>query len=183
MVRYIDQYDKQKLSFGVKEKSAIGIGIVVLISIYFMFFHVDRTPYGYAEIPEKLDNYLKSSLHYKDEYNSGKMVVIYYDERDKEYKYNGRFKDALNIAERSQKIDELYEFVEFQQLKNNILFDGKKGEEILKGEKLLKKTCRKFCVMNPKKKALYFYFEPQTRDAQYLESNLEKLEFWGMKLD
>ena len=54
MVRYIDQYDKQKLSFGVKEKSAIGIGIVVLISIYFMFFHVDRTPYGYAEIPEKL---------------------------------------------------------------------------------------------------------------------------------
>lgn len=183
MVRYIDQYDKQNLSFGVKEKSAIGIGIVVLISIYFMFFHVDRTPYGYAEIPEKLDNYLKQSDHYKNAYNSGKMIIIKYNENNDEYKYNPRFKDALDIAERSQKVADLYEFVNFKRLNNNILFDGKEGEIILKGEKLLKKNCRKFCIMNPKKKALYFYFEPQTRDAQYLESNLEKLEFWGMKLD
>lgn len=181
--KYVDNFDKKVVKLGVKEKASIAVGIFLVICFYFMFFHVDKTPYGYADIPEKLDKYLQSSKYYGNAYNGDKMLVLYYNPSDKEYSYYKVFKDSLDSARRNKKISDLYEFVPFQIIKNNILFDGKEGEIILKGEKQLKKACRRFCIVNPKKKALYFYFEPKSRDVQYLESNLEKLEFWGVKPD
>lgn len=179
--KYTEQFDKKDLKF--KDFIPVIAAVGMVIAIYFMFFHKDRTPYGYAEIPEKLDAYMKTSDYYSKAYNSGKMLVVYYSQRDKDCKYFKMFSDAIDTAERNKKVHDLYEFIPFQSLKNNVLFEGKKGEEILKGEKALKKACRSFCMINPKKKALYFYYQPKNRDVQYLESNLEKLEFWGIKLD
>lgn len=82
----------------------------------------------------------------------------------------------------NENMQELYEFQPYYRMRNTKLLDDD-ATSVLKGEKLLKKTCRKFCIMNRAKKQAYFYFEPKSRDIQYLQSNLEKLEFWGMKLD
>lgn len=181
--KYVDNFDKKVVRLGVKEKVSIVVAIFLIICFYFMFFRVDKTPYGYTEIPKKLDEYLSSSKHYSKAYTGDKMLVLYYNPADKEYSYYRVFSDSLASARRNKKISDLYEFVPFQIIKNNILFDGKAGEVILKGEKQLRKACRRFCIINPKKKSLYFYYEPKSRDVLYLESNLEKLEFWGVKLD
>ena len=149
-----------------------------------MFFYVDKTPYGYAEIPEEVITYLSGSgNYYASDYNSGKMMVLYMLQRDRKYNYPKRFQDALDAVQKVSDLEEIYNFHELQPYRNNILFEGEKGEKILKGEKALRKVCRSFCVVNPKKKALYFYFQPKDRDAQYLQENLEKLEFWGAKLN
>ena len=111
------------------------------------------------------------------------MLVLYTLKRDKKYKYPKQFQDALDVVMEMPELGKLYNFHELQVFRNNILFEGEKGEKILKGEKALRKVCRSFCVVNPAKKALYFYFEPKPRDAQYLQENLEKLEFWGAKLN
>ncbi len=179
---YVDSFNKKTLKLGVKEKISAAVGALVLVAGYFMFFHVDKTPYGYVDIPDKLDEYLKESSYYSSAYKSGKMVVFFYSDKDDTYKYEKTFKDNIERVQLIDKISNLYEFVNFRRLRNNILMEDD-GEKILKGEKLLKKTCRKFCIMNPKKKSLYFYFEPRPRDSQYLEGNLEKLEFWGIQPD
>ncbi len=181
---FINKFDKQVSTFGPKEIMAAIFFVVLCVIIYFTFFHVDRTPYGYTEISEELASYLAGSdSSYSEDYNSGKMLVLYLARRDKEYKYPKQFQDALDVAIDDSEMGELYNFRELQILRNNILFEGEKGERIIKGEKELRKTCRSFCVVNPKKKALYFYFQPKERDAQYLQENLEKLEFWGAKLN
>ena len=181
---FINKSDKQVSTFGPKEIMAAIFFVVLCVIIYFTFFHVDRTPYGYTEISEELASYLAGSdSSYSEDYNSGKMLVLYVARRDKEYKYPKQFQDALDVAIDDSEMGELYNFRELQILRNNILFEGEKGERIIKGEKELRKTCRSFCVVNPKKKALYFYFQPKERDAQYLQENLEKLEFWGAKLN
>ncbi len=181
---FINKFDKQVSTFGPKEIMAAIFFVVLCVIIYFTFFHVDRTPYGYTEISEELASYLAGSdSSYSEDYNSGKMLVLYVARRDKEYKYPKQFQDALDVAIDDSEMGELYNFRELQILRNNILFEGEKGERIIKGEKELRKTCRSFCVVNPKKKALYFYFQPKERDAQYLQENLEKLEFWGAKLN
>lgn len=182
---YVNRFDKQVSTFGIKEKMAVVFGAVLIVIFYFMFFHVDKTPYGYDEISEELNTYLSGSDgSYSQEYNSSKMLVLYIDRKDeKYYKYPKQFQDALDAAKENPELAELYNFKNIWVFRNNILFDGEKGERILKGEKELRKTCRSFCVINPKKKALYFYFEPKERDAQYLQENLEKLEFWGAKLN
>ena len=181
---FINKFDKQVSTFGPKEIMAAIFFVVLCVIIYFTFFHVDRTPYGYTEISEELASYLAGSdSSYSEDYNSGKMLVLYVARRDKEYKYPKQFQDALDVAIDDSEMGELYNFRELQILRNNILFEGEKGERIIKGEKELRKTCRSFCAVNPKKKALYFYFQPKERDAQYLQENLEKLEFWGAKLN
>lgn len=182
---FINKFDKQVSTFGPKEIMYAVICVVLAIVIYCTFFHVDRTPYGYEEISDDLATYMASAdSSYNDYYNSGKMLVLYIDRKDKDnYKYPKTFQDALNVAMEDPELAELYNFENILIFRNNILFDGEKGERILKGEKALKKACRSFCIVNPKKKALYFYYQPKERDAQYLQSNLEKLEFWGAKLD
>ncbi len=182
MVKYAQRYDKQALTVGIKEKIAIVVGVVILIFSYFNFIYEDKTPYGYAEVPKKLDSYLRESDYYSKEYKSGKMLVVYYEDRDESYKYEKSFMDALTVVMQDEAMKELYEFRAFRRFRNNMMMDDD-GQKVLKGEKMLKKNCRKFCVINPKKKELYFYFEPSQRDTQYLKSNLEKLEFWGMNLD
>lgn len=179
--KYVNKYTVS--TFGVKEKLAVALGVVLAIVLYFMFFHVDKTPYGYAEIPDDVDAYMKTADNYSRFYGKGKMLIMYYDKRDKDNPYSKTFKDAIESAKRNQKISDLYEFRPFNVLKNNVVFDGKEGEKKIIGEKAVKKVCRSFCIVNPEKKALYFYFKPEQRDVQYLESNLEKLEFWGAKLD
>lgn len=179
--KYVEKYNKTGL--GKKEKLAVAIGAVMVVILYFMFFHKDTTPYGYAVIPDKLHEYLQSADNYSKDYNEGKMFVLYYNERDKENPYSKAFKDAVASAQRNKKVSELYSFKTFTMLNNNVLFDGKEGEAKIKGEDALKKVCRKFCIVNPGRKAVYFYYMPKARDIQYLESNLEKLEYWGAKLD
>lgn len=181
MVKYIEKYDKQALTVGLKEKLAVIIGVVILVSSYFMFFHVDKTPYGYEDIPDNVDEYLKTSEYYSSHYKSGKMLVLYYSERDDDYEYEKSFKDALDVAMQDKALEEIYDFYPFKRLRNNLLMDDK-GQKVVKGEKILRKSCRKFCIMNPKKKELYFYFEPAQRDSQYLMKNLANLEFWGIEL-
>ncbi len=181
---YVNKFDKQVSTFGIREQLAVVFGIILAVVIYFMFFYVDKTPYGYAEIPEDLVTYLSGAgNYYAEDYNSGKMLVLYTLKRDKKYKYPKQFQDALDVVMETPELGELYNFHGLQPYRNNILFEGEKGEKILKGEKALRKVCRSFCVVNPKKKALYFYFQPKDRDAQYLQENLEKLEFWGAKLN
>ncbi len=181
---YVNKFDKQVSTFGIREQLAVVFGIILAVVIYFMFFYVDKTPYGYAEIPEEVITYLSGSgNYYASDYNSGKMMVLYMLQRDRKYNYPKRFQDALDAVQKVSDLEEIYNFHELQPYRNNILFEGEKGEKILKGEKALRKVCRSFCVVNPKKKALYFYFQPKDRDAQYLQENLEKLEFWGAKLN
>ncbi len=182
MVKYIEKYDKKALTLGIKEKIAVVIFFGLIIAIYFMFFHVDKTPYGYTEIPEALDTYLKDSPYYGNKYKGDKMIVFYYADKDPEYQYEKGFQDALESMKINENMQELYEFQPYYRMRNTKLLDDD-ATSVLKGEKLLKKTCRKFCIMNRAKKQAYFYFEPKSRDIQYLQSNLEKLEFWGMKLD
>ena len=181
---YVNKFDKQVSTFGIKEKmAAVLVGILAIV-IYCMFFHVDKTPYGYADIPEDVVEYLSGSgNYYALEYNSDKMLVLYTLQRDRKYNYPQQFQDALDAVQKVPELEEIYNVHELQPYRNNILFEGEKGEKILKGEKALRKVCRSFCVINQKKKALYFYFEPKPRDAQYLQENLEKLEFWGAKLN
>lgn len=181
---YVNKFDKQVSTFGIREQLAVVFGIILAVVIYFMFFYVDKTPYGYAEIPDEVITYLSGSgNYYASDYNSGKMMVLYMLQRDRKYNYPKRFQDALDAVQKVSDLEEIYNFHELQPYRNNILFEGEKGEKILKGEKALRKVCRSFCVVNPKKKALYFYFQPKERDAQYLQENLEKLEFWGAKLN
>ncbi len=181
---YVNKFDKQVSTFGIREQLAVVFGIILAVVIYFMFFYVDKTPYGYAEIPDEVITYLSGSgNYYASDYNSGKMMVLYMLQRDRKYNYPKRFQDALDAVQKVSDLEEIYNFHELQPYRNNILFEGEKGEKILKGEKALRKVCRSFCVVNPKKKALYFYFQPKDRDAQYLQENLEKLEFWGAKLN
>lgn len=182
--KFLDKFDKQVNTFGPKE-IMYAVGFVVLaVILYFTFFHVDKTPYGYEDISENLATYLADKdSYYDEEYKDGKMLVLYTVKRDPLYKYPKNFQDALDAAMENETLNELYNFKSLTVLRNNILFDGEKGEKIIKGEKELRKACRSFCVINPKKKALYFYFEPKERDAQYLQENLKKLEFWGAKLD
>jgi len=179
--KYTQQYDKKEMK--IKDYIPVFAAVFVILAFYFIFFHKDKTPYGYADIPEKLDAYLKVSSQYSKSYNGDKMFVLYYAPNDKDNKYSKMFREAVETAARNKKVDELFDFVPFYIVKNNLLFEGKKGEDIIKNEKELKKVCRSFCMVNPKKKQVYFYYEPKVRDIQYLESNLEKLEFWGIKLD
>ena len=60
--KYVKKYTVS--SFGVKEKLSVALGIVIAIILYFMFFHVDKTPYGYEEIPEDVDAYMKTADNY-----------------------------------------------------------------------------------------------------------------------
>lgn len=179
---YIESFDKKVIKIGIKEKLSLVGGFILLIVLYFMFFYVDKTPYGYTDIPDAVNEYLQSNKNYSEAYKSGKQLVVYFGRYDKDYKYNKEFEGALERAMANEDLVELYDFVTFYPIKNTMLVDAE-GQEILKNEKAFRKVCRKFCVINPKKKQLYFYFEPQVRDAQYLESNLEKLEFWGAKPD
>lgn len=181
---YINKFEKNVNTFGAKEiMYAVGF-VVLVIVLYFTFFHVDKTPYGYEELSEELSSYLANKdSYYDEEYNEGKMLVLYTSKRDPLYKYPKNFQDSLDVAIENEEFKELYNFKPLTVLRNNILFEGEKGERIIKGEKILRKACRSFCVINPKKKALYFYFQPKERDAQYLQENLKKLEFWGAKLD
>lgn len=181
---YVNKFEKKVSTLGMKEiLSVVGLFVLCII-FYFTFFHVDKTPYGYEEISEDLAAYMASQdSYYHDDYTSGKMLVLYTAQSDPLYKYPKNFQDSLDVAIKNEELNELYNFSELTIVRNNLLFEGEKGERIIKMEKELRKVCRSFCVINPKKKALYFYFQPKERDAQYLQENLEKLEFWGAKLD
>lgn len=179
---YVDRFEKKVIRFSVKEKLAIAAGVVFFILIYFMFFNVDKTPYGYASIPDNVFDYLKSSGSYSDALTSGKLVVLHCNKTDKRCTYNSTFQSALERAAENDAYKDKYEFVNLYLLKNTMLADSE-GQEIIKQEKALRKVCRKFCVVNPSKKELYFYFEPKARDAMYLEDNLKALQNWGAKLN
>lgn len=71
--KYVKKYTVS--SFGIKEKLSVALGIVIAIILYFMFFHVDKTPYGYAEIPEDVDAYMKTADNYSRFYGKGKMLI------------------------------------------------------------------------------------------------------------
>ena len=182
--KYVNKYTIS--TFGIKQKAAVILGVLLIVLFYFMFFHVDKTPYGYDEISPKLDEYLKTAEPYAVEYNKAdKLIVMYYHKRDKDKHntYPNTFRNEIESAKEDPKFAEYMTFKTFRMLKNTILFDGEKGEAIVNGENELKKVCRDFCIINPKKKAVYFYFKPAIRDTQYLNGNLEKLQFWGAKLD
>ena len=133
---FINKFDKQVSTFGPKEIMAAIFFVVLCVIIYFTFFHVDRTPYGYTEISEELASYLAGSdSSYSEDYNSGKMLVLYVARRDKEYKYPKQFQDALDVAIDDSEMGELYNFRELQILRNNILFEGEKAKESSKEKK------------------------------------------------
>ena len=120
---YVNKFDKQVSTFGIREQLAVVFGIILAVVIYFMFFYVDKTPYGYAEIPDEVITYLSGSgNYYASDYNSGKMMVLYMLQRDRKYNYPKRFQDALDAVQKVSDLEEIYNFHELQPYRNNILF-------------------------------------------------------------
>lgn len=180
---------KQKL--GWKEWTAIVLSVPIAVYVYMNFFYKDTTPYGYDKYDESVHDYLMQSPNYSPAYTSGKMVVIYYHSRDKNNPYFGLFRKAIDDIQRISEINDLYSFATFFMMTNNRYFDGEQTKVLLKNEKALKKVCRSFCVVNPKKRAVYFWYQPRQRDLtvtadingkEVLIDNLKALEFWGAEL-
>lgn len=175
---YINRLD-YKLT--VKDKLCIVIAICFAIFFYFKFFHADSTPQGYANISPELHEFLKTSDYYNKFYNSGKKIVLYHANEAK-FEYDKEFTDSLAFAAKNPELTANYEFVPFQILSNSVLFDLKTGEKIMKSTEELQKTCRAFCIINPEKQQLYFYFKPLAKEGKVLQSTLTNLQFWGIKI-
>ena len=147
--------------------------------------------YGYEPLGEEVHSYLSSSPHYGKGYNSGKMMIVYYHQKDEANEYFGNFKTALADLSRVSEIRALYTFVPFIYDKG----DGKfsKDKDLMRNERLFKQLCRSFCIVNPLRRELYFYYKPRTsdltrnpdnpRNRDVLEDDLKKLEFWGIDLE
>lgn len=176
---YINRLD-YKLT--IKDKLYIVLAICVAILLYFKFVHVDKTPQGYATISPELHEFLKTSDYYGKSYNSGKNIVLYRTNEEK-VQYSKEFENNLRLAAKNDELLKKYEFVSFQVLSNKVLFDVKTGEKVMKASAKLQKTCRKFCIINPAKQQLYFYFDPQAKEGEALTSILNSLEFWGIKIE
>lgn len=143
--------------------------------------------YGYEALGEEVHSYLSTSSHYGGAYNSGKMLVVYYHPKDERNEYFGNFKSALNDLSRVSEIRRLYRFVTF--LREEKMGDDK---DLVRNEKMFKKMCRSFCIVNPQRRELYYYTKVRTsdltrnpenpRNRDVLEDDLKQLEFWGIDL-
>lgn len=180
-----------KYKLGWKEWTAIVLAIPIAIFVYMNFFYKDTTPYGYDKYGEDVHDYLMHSPNYSSAYTSGKKVVIYYHNKDKDSPYFGLFKKALEDIQRISEISDMYEFATYFMMSNNRYFDGEQTKKLLKNERALKKVCRSFCVINPEKREVYFWYQPKQRDLstsndingkEVLIENLKSLEFWGSEL-
>lgn len=176
---YINRLD-YKLS--IKDKLYIVLAIFVAILLYFKFVHVDKTPQGYAPISPELNEFLKTSDYYGKSYTSGKKIVLYQANETKD-PYNQEFMNELLLASKNPELLADYEFMTFQILSNKVVLDVKTGEKVMKASAELQKTCRKFCIINPAKQQLYFYFDPQAKEGKALSSILNNFEFWGIKIE
>jgi len=188
--KFTKKYTKKK-TIGWKEILAIILVIPVTLFVYFNFFYEDKTPYGYDKYGEDVHEYLMHSPTYSPAYTSGKMVILSYRGNDKENPYFGLFTKSIEDIQRISEISDIYEFAHFYVMTSNRYFDGDQTKVLLKNEKALKKVCRSFCVINPEKREVYFWYRPRQRDLtlsadinkkDILIDNLKTLEFWGAEL-
>lgn len=179
MVEYIKKTDFKATT---KDKIMASVAIVVAILIYFQFFHVDKTPEGYQVMSPELTAYLKSSEYYKETFNGNKKIVLFYPKGSK-IQYPVEFSDSIQAAKKNPEYNEKYVFLPFETIKNNALFDIKEGEKLVKYTAELKKDCRSFCIVNPTKGQLYFYYAPSKKEAENLTKILDRLQYWGLKMD
>lgn len=188
--KFTKKYSKKE-GFGVKEIIAILLVIPIAIYVYLNFMYVDKTPYGYDSYGQEVHEYLMSSPNYQAAYTSGKKVILHYHSKDKDNPYFGLFKKALDDIKRITDISDMYEFASYVSMNDNRYYDKDTAGKLLKNEKALKRVCRSFCVINPQKREVYFWFEPKQRDLskaastdgkEVLIDNLKALEFWGIEL-
>lgn len=188
--KFTKKYSKKE-GFGVKEIIAILLVIPIAIYVYLNFMYVDKTPYGYDSYNQDVHEYLMSSPNYQAAYTSGKKVILHYHPKDKDNPYFGLFKKALDDIKRITDISDMYEFASYVSMNDNRYYDKDTAGKLLKNEKALKRVCRSFCVINPQKREVYFWFEPKQRDLskaastdgkEVLIDNLKALEFWGIEL-